>query len=109
MSDNVCDVSLVICTRHRADQQAQALNLVLTIRSRLNWELVVADNGSIDRTSAVVREFAEACDRRVRLIYKPGRGVSYARNAGWQSARSDIVAYIDDDCYPEASFLDAIF
>jgi glycosyltransferase involved in cell wall biosynthesis len=109
MTDSVCDLSLVICTRNRAAQLAQTLKRVLTIRSRLTWELIVADNGSTDRTSTVVEEFSAACNHRVQLIHKPGRGVSYARNAGWQSAKSDIVAYIDDDCYPVEDYLDAVF
>jgi len=109
MTDSVCDLSLVICTRNRAAQLAQTLKRVLTIQSRLTWEIIVADNGSTDRTSAVVQEFSAACNHPVQLIHKPGRGVSYARNAGWQSAKSDIVAYIDDDCYPAEDYLDAVF
>jgi glycosyltransferase involved in cell wall biosynthesis len=109
MIDSTYDLSLVICTRNRAAQLAQTLKRVLAIRSRLAWELIVADNGSTDRTSAVVEECAAACDRPVQLIYKPVRGVSHARNAGWQSAKSDIVAYIDDDCYPAEDYLDAVF
>lgn len=103
------DLSLIICTRNRASQLAQTLKRTLTIRSRLNWELIIADNGSTDGTSAVVREFAAACSHPVQSICKPGRGVSYARNAGWQAANSDIIAYIDDDCYPTEDFIDALF
>src|SRR5271165_3476417 len=109
MIDSAYDLSLVICTRNRAARLAQTLNRVLAMRSQLTWELIVADNGSTDGTSAIVRECAAACDHSVRLICKPGRGVSYARNAGWQSAKSDIVAYIDDDCYPAEDYLDAVF
>jgi glycosyltransferase involved in cell wall biosynthesis len=108
MIDNVYDFSLIICTRNRAAKLAQTLKKVLAIRSRLAWELIVADNGSTDETSGIVREFAAACDHSVQLICQPGRGVSYARNAGWQSAKSDIIAYIDDDCYPAEDFLDAV-
>ena len=45
----------------------------------------------------------------VQSICKPGRGVFYARNAGWRSANSDIIDYIDDDCYPAEDFVDALF
>jgi glycosyltransferase involved in cell wall biosynthesis len=109
MTESVCDISLVICTRNRAAQLAQTLKRVSTIRSQLAWELIVADNGSTDKTVAVVRACAAASDHPVRLIVKSGKGVSYARNAGWQSANSEIVAYIDDDCYPTEDYLDAVF
>jgi glycosyltransferase involved in cell wall biosynthesis len=109
MIERIYDLSLVICTRNRATRLAQTLKRVLAIRSQLTWELIVADNGSTDHTSAVVDECAAACHRPVRRIYEPGRGVSHARNAGWQSAKSDIIAYIDDDCYPAEDYLDAVF
>jgi GT2 family glycosyltransferase len=35
--------------------------------------------------------------------------VATAKNAGWRATRSDIVVCIDDDCYPEEDYLDAIF
>jgi GT2 family glycosyltransferase len=103
------DVSLVICTRNRATQLAQTLKSVSTIRSHLKWELVVVDNESRDRTSAVVAEFAATFDHPVQMINKQGRGVSIAKNAGWQSARAGIVVCIDDDCYPEPDYLDSMF
>jgi cellulose synthase/poly-beta-1,6-N-acetylglucosamine synthase-like glycosyltransferase len=44
----------------------------------------------------------------VRLVYEPGLGQGNARNAGWKSAQAEIVAYLDDDCYPADDFLDAV-
>ena len=103
------DLSLVICTRNRATQLAQTLSMVSAIRSQLEWELVIVDNESTDRTSAVVEEFAATFDHPVQMINKQGRGVSIAKNAGWQAARANIVVCIDDDCYPEEDYLDSIY
>jgi glycosyltransferase involved in cell wall biosynthesis len=86
MSESEPDLSLLICTRNRAEQLAATLKRVSSIRSRLNWELIVADNGSTNGTLAVVQECSETCDHPVRLIQEFGLGVSYARNAGWQAA-----------------------
>jgi glycosyltransferase involved in cell wall biosynthesis len=109
MTNSLFDLSLVICTRNRATRLAETLKRVSAMRSQLKWELIVADNGSTDGTSAVVQEFAASCDHPVQLIVNPGRGVSCAKNAGWQSAKADVVVCIDDDCYPEQDYLDAIF
>jgi glycosyltransferase involved in cell wall biosynthesis len=106
---NRYDLSLIICTRNRVTQLTQTLNTVSAIRSQLKWELVVVDNESTDRTSAVVQEFAASSDQPVQLIVQPGRGVSCAKNAGWQSAKAPLVVCIDDDCYPEENYLDSIF
>src|ERR1700716_3647714 len=75
MTNSLFDLSLVICTRNRAPRLAETLKKVSAIRSQLKWELIVADNGSTDETSAVVQEFAATCDHPVQLIVKPGRGV----------------------------------
>src|SRR6266567_1046281 len=109
MTTSLFDLSLLICTRNRAARLAETLKRVSAIRSQLKWELIVADNGSTDGTSAVVQEFAASCDHPVQLIVIPGRGVSCAKNAAWQSARAGIIVCIDDDCYPERDYFDAIF
>src|SRR5580700_2082065 len=62
------DLSLLICTRNRAKQLAQTLQRVATIRTQLNWELIIVDNASTDTTVAVVEEFAATCHRSVQTI-----------------------------------------
>jgi glycosyltransferase involved in cell wall biosynthesis len=109
MIEHKPDISLVICTRNRAVQLAQTLKKVDAIRTQLSWELVVADNASTDSTIRAVRDFAASSRCPVQIICSRGRGVSYARNAGWQAAAAAIVAYIDDDCYPAENYLDAVF
>jgi glycosyltransferase involved in cell wall biosynthesis len=109
MIDGELDLSVVICTRNRATQLAQTLKRIEALRSQLRWELIVVDNGSTDGTSAVVAGYAAVCDHPMQIILNQGRGVSCAKNAGWQATRSPIVACIDDDCYPEADYLDSIF
>jgi glycosyltransferase involved in cell wall biosynthesis len=107
--ENAFDLSLLICTRNRATQLAQTLQRVAKIRTQLNWELIIVDNASTDATVAVVAEFAATYHRSVQTIVQEGRGVACAKNAGWRATRSEIVCCIDDDCYPEEDFLDAMF
>jgi glycosyltransferase involved in cell wall biosynthesis len=57
-------------------------------------ELIVVDDGSIDRTNAIVRAFP---DSRVRLIANDGRGVSAARNAGARAASGEWLMFLDAD------------
>jgi glycosyltransferase involved in cell wall biosynthesis len=89
--------------------QSQTLKRVSAMQSQLKWELIVVDNGSTDRTTAVVAEYAAACDHPAQLIVEQTRGVSGAKNTGRQSAMSGIVVCIDDDCYPAEDYLDSIF
>lgn len=81
-----------------------------------DWELVVVDDGSTDRTPAIAQAFADA-DPRVRIVRHPGgqnRGMSASRNLGVAESRGEYVAFLDaDDVYrPEklarqAALLDA--
>jgi GT2 family glycosyltransferase len=59
----------------------------------------LVDDGSTDNTAALAAEF------EVRLIRIPNGGLSNARNVGWQAAKGEIVAYLDDDASPDQHWL----
>jgi len=64
-----------------------------------NWELIVINDGSTDKTHTIVEEFRHS-DTRIRLIVGKGEGVSIARNLGLDNARGDFITFLDaDDIY----------
>jgi glycosyltransferase involved in cell wall biosynthesis len=101
-------LSLVICTRNRAHKLERTLAAVAGIETAHPWEVVVVDNGSTDGTSQVVDQARGTSTVQTSLVHEPEAGVSRARNAGWRSASGEIVAYVDDDCYPAPDFVDRI-
>lgn len=101
-------LSLVMCTRNRASQLAEALQSLLKLRGSCSWEVVIVDNGSTDDTQAVVSRFQAQFPGQCTLVGEPRRGLGNARNRGWKTAQGEIIAFTDDDCYPAEDFLTAI-
>lgn len=71
------------------------------------FELIVVDNNSTDGTREIVERFA-AADGRVRYVFEPRQGLSFARNAGIHAARASAVAFTDDDVRVERDWVKAI-
>lgn len=66
-----------------------------------NWELIVVDDGSTDRTPEIVST-AALHDSRIRLLRSPGKGLVPALNFGLANCRSRLIARMDGDdvCHP---------
>jgi glycosyltransferase involved in cell wall biosynthesis len=55
------------------------------------FEIIVVDNNSTDRTAAIAREFG------AKVVAEKQQGISFARNAGFNAAKGEIIARIDAD------------
>jgi GT2 family glycosyltransferase len=92
-------ISIVVCSFNGSRTINECLQAISKIRYP-NFEVIVVDDGSTDNTAAIAAQYD------VRLVCTPNHGLSHARNIGWQSANGEIVAYIDDDAYPDPDWLD---
>ena len=57
-------------------------------------EVIVVDNNSSDETVAVAKRYPF-----VTIIHEPLQGIAFARNAGFNAARGDLLARIDADTH----------
>jgi len=103
------DISLIICTRDRCQQLVRCLRSVRGITFERPWELIVVDNGSVDETAAVVRQFIGSAGVSVAYVFEPKLGKSNALNTAIGIARGQILAFTDDDCYPAPDFLSRVW
>ncbi|MDO9377314.1 MAG: glycosyltransferase [Nocardioidaceae bacterium] len=96
-------VTVVVCSLDGADVIGGTLDALAaqTIADRV--EVVVVDDGSRDGTADVAR----AHGARV-LRHAANAGLAAARNTGWTAARTDLVAFTDDDCRPEPDWLEQL-
>ena len=86
-------ISVILNTYNRAALLPRAVQSVLA-QTHDDFELVIADDGSSDRTRGVVAAFD---DPRVRYVRQHNAGLSAARNFGVGSSSGRYVAFLDDD------------
>jgi glycosyltransferase involved in cell wall biosynthesis len=91
-------ISVVVCSYNGASTIRQCFEALLKV-DYPNFEVIVVNDGSTDDTAQIAGEYP------FRLISTPNRGLSSARNTGMNTARGEIVAYIDDDAYPDPHWL----
>ncbi len=91
-------ISVVVCSHNGARTIGECCAGLKRLQYP-NYEVTVVDDGSTDRTAEIASE--HGC----RVIITPNRGLSSARNTGLEAASGDIIAYIDDDAYPDPHWL----
>lgn len=87
-------VTIVIPTFDRAALLPRAIDSALA-QSGVEFEVLVADDGSTDDTPAVLERYAG--DGRVRVLRLPHGGVCRARNAAVADSRAPLLAFLDSD------------
>ena len=107
------DVTLLICTRDRADRLLRLLDSAAQL-SPPPREILVIDNGSSDATPRHLADFggrpAGLGVRRSRLRWycEPQAGLGRARQRGLQEVRTSLVACTDDDCLLDPGHIGAV-
>lgn len=76
----------------------------ILLQTFTNFELILIDDGSLDRSSEICDEYARKDDRLI-VIHQPNRGVSSARNEGLDIAQGKYIAFCDSDDYVYAEWL----
>ncbi|MGO2113214.1 MAG: glycosyltransferase family 2 protein, partial [Pseudoclavibacter sp.] len=96
-------VSVVLPTWNRAHLLADAIASVHA-QTYENWQLIIADDGSVDDTEHVLAAEA-ARDARITVLRLVHEGVSAARNAALRAATGEYVAFLDSDKRWDREFL----
>src|SRR2546426_1092802 len=91
-------VSVVVCTYNGSRTIRDCLEALARL-DYPNYEVIVLDDGSTDATVAIAEEYA------YRLIRTGNHGLASARNTGLAAATGELIAYLDDDAYPDPHWL----
>ena len=92
-------ISVVICA-YNAERTMDACLASLRTLHYPNYEVIVVNDGSTDRTLEISQRYPE-----VRIISQKNEGLSVARNVGFQHAAGEIIAYTDSDCVVDPDWL----
>jgi len=89
-------VSIIVPTYNTEKFIRQTIESVQN-QSYSNWEMILADDASTDKTVAIIEEFAKN-DNRIKLFKLPeNRGNGFARNTALEKAIGKYIAYLDAD------------
>lgn len=91
-------VSVVVCT-HNGQRTLEECLARLDKLTYPDYEVIVVNDGSSDASAMIARA------HDATLIQTEHRGLGNARNRGIAAARGEIVAFLDDDAYPDADWL----
>jgi glycosyltransferase involved in cell wall biosynthesis len=101
-------ISAIIPTFNREIYIEKALqSLVQQSMRPEEYEIILVDNCSTDRTKDIVREKFPNVPN-LRYIYEPKAGLNHARNCGWTHAKGKYVAFLDDDAIASPHWLEKI-
>lgn len=70
-------------------------------------EIVIINDGSIDNTGAICREYALR-DRRIKFIEQTNHGVAYAKRRGVELAEGEYIGFVDADDFIEENMYEEL-
>ena len=99
IASKAVELSVIICTYNRCDLLRRTLKGLLDQETGgvINYEVIVVDNNSTDKTKEVAEELGKNFDVSFRYIFEVRQGKGYALNRGINEARGEILACADDD------------
>jgi GT2 family glycosyltransferase len=101
-------VSVVVPTYCRDELLGRCLSALAAQRMRLGQiEIIVADDAGSPITRRLVEDFGGKCVVKIRYVaVGPAHGPAAARNCGWRAACGEFIAFTDDDCVPQADWIE---
>lgn len=96
------DVSLIIPAYNEEKYIGACLESVISSGARFK-EIVVVDNASTDATARIASAFPQ-----VRVVREERKGLTVARQSGFDATTGELVAFIDADCRIDRQWFPAV-
>lgn len=111
VSDSKSHISICICTFKRPEFLERLLGHIQNqdTSGLFTFSVVVCDNDYQRSAEQSVLGFASASSIDVRYCVEPGQGIALARNMVVKNATGDLLAFIDDDEFPDEKWLKLLY
>jgi len=100
-------ISVIMLTYNRERLVPRAIESILN-QTESDFEFIIVDNGSCDRSGNLADEYALK-DDRIRVIHRERGNIGSGRNAGLRAAGGEYITFIDDDDWAEPDFLEFLY
>jgi glycosyltransferase involved in cell wall biosynthesis len=107
MREDIPHICVCVCTFKRPAFLARLLRELARQKTegRFTFSVVIVDNDAEYTSKAVIEAALETHSLPIRSLVEPERGIARARNAVISAAEGDYFALIDDDEFPDPSWL----
>lgn len=102
------DLSVIIPCYNCEETLGEQLEALSTQIWDKPWEVIVADNGSTDKTADIVRAFQKKMPNLKLVDASATKGRAFARNTGVGAALGDKLAFVDGDDVVAEGWVEAI-
>jgi len=97
--------SIIIPLYNRPQEISELLG-TLTLQTYKQFEVLVIEDGSVDRSEDIVKSFAGKLD--ITYYEKANEGQGFTRNFGFERARGDYFVIFDSDCLIPENYLEIV-
>lgn len=98
----------IITPVYRVEQYLDRCVSSIIAQSYAEFELILVDDGSPDRSGEISDCWAQK-DSRIRVFHQNNAGVSSARNLGLYEAKGEYITFVDSDDWLENDYLQQLF
>lgn len=98
----------VICPVYNTEQFLEKSVSSVLNQTFSNFELILVDDGSTDKSGEICDNFA-ACDNRVKVYHTANGGVANARNVGFEKSVGKYITFFDSDDRAETDWLNKMY
>ncbi len=96
------EISVIVPTLNEEKYLEKCLRSIVNQKTILNYELIVADGGSEDKTKEIAKKYAD------RFLVTKQKGIWIGRNTGAKSAKGSLFVFIDADTIIPPNYLDVV-